>query len=74
MGTAEVRIPLPPNVSGDEVRTVAAVKLFELGRISLGQAAAMAGHSVRAFVDVLSRYKVPLINYAPEELEEEIRS
>lgn len=72
MGTAEVRIPLPQNVSGDEVRTLAAVKLFELGRISLGQAAVLGGHSVRAFVDVLARYGVPVINYSPEDLEEEV--
>jgi predicted HTH domain antitoxin len=72
MGAAEVRIPLPPNLSGDEVRTLAAVKLFEVGRISLGQAAAMAGYSVRAFVDLLARYDVPVINYPAEDLEKEI--
>jgi predicted HTH domain antitoxin len=74
MGAAEVRIPLPPNVSGDEVRTLAAVKLFEVGRVSLGQAAELAGHSVRAFVEVLARYQVPVINYPADELEKEIRS
>jgi predicted HTH domain antitoxin len=74
MGAAEVRIPLPPNVSGEEVRTLAAVKLFEVGRVSLGQAAALAGHSVRAFVDVLARYDVSVINYPPEDLEKEIQS
>jgi predicted HTH domain antitoxin len=72
MESAEVRIPLPPNLSGDEVRTLAAVKLFEVGRVSLGQAAALAGHSTRVFVDVLARYHVPVINYSPDELEEEI--
>lgn len=73
MGAAEVRIPLPPNVSGDEVRTLAAVKLFEVRRVSLGQAADLAGHSVRSFVDVLARYRVPVINYPAEDLEREIR-
>lgn len=74
MSTTEVRIPLPPNVSGDEVRILAAVKLFEVGRVSLGQAADLAGHSVRSFVDVLARYRVPVINYPVEDLEKEIRS
>ena len=72
MGAAEVRIPLPPNISGDEVRTLAAVKLFEAGRVSLGQAAMLAGHSVRSFVELLARYQVPVINYPAEELEREI--
>lgn len=74
MGTAEVRIPLPPNLSGDEVRTLAAVKLFEVGRVSLGQAAEMSGHSVRSFVDVLARYDVPVINYPEGDLDREIQS
>lgn len=74
MGAAEVRIPLPPNVSGDEVRTLAAVKLFEVGRVSLGQAAALAGYSVRTFIEVLGRYQVPVINYPAEDLEKEILS
>lgn len=68
MGAAEVRIRLPPKVSADEVRTLAAVKLFEVRR-SLGQAAALAGHSVRSFVEVLGRYQVPVISYPAEDLE-----
>jgi predicted HTH domain antitoxin len=74
MGAAEARIPLPPNVSEDELRTLAAVKLFEVGRVSLGQAAVLAGHSVRSFVDVLARYGVPVINYSADDLEKEIGS
>ena len=74
MGTAEVRIPLPPNVSGDELRTLAAVKLFEVGRVSLGQAAELADYSLRSFVEVLARYGVPVINYPVEDLEKEILS
>jgi predicted HTH domain antitoxin len=74
MGTAEARIPLPPNVSEEELRTLAAVKLFEVGRVSLGQAAALADHSVRSFVEVLARFQVPVINYPAEDLEKEILS
>lgn len=74
MGAAEVRIPLPPNVSGEELRTLAAVKHFEVGRVSLGQAAVLAGQSVRSFIEVLDRYRVPVVNYSPEDLEREIGS
>ncbi len=74
MGTAEARIPLPSNVSEDELRLAAATRLFELKRISLGEAAALAGYSVRAFLDVLARYGVPVINYSPDELEAELES
>ena len=74
MSTAEARVPLPANVSEDEFRLAAAIKLFELKRISLGEAATLAGYSVRAFIDVLARHSVPVINYSPEELESELES
>jgi len=43
---------------GRELRTLAAVKLFELGRLSSGRAAALAGMSRVEFLLNLGRYKV----------------
>lgn len=40
---------LPPFVSAVEGRLMMALKFFELGRLSLGQAAKVAGYSKRAF-------------------------
>jgi predicted HTH domain antitoxin len=74
MSAAEVRIPLPANVTGEEVRVLAGVKLFELGRVSLGQAAALADQSVRSFVEVLAHDQVPVIDHPAEELDKEIES
>ena len=72
MNTGEIKISLPPTLSEDEARLLFAIKLFEVGKISLGQAAKLAGFSRRAFMEVLGRYKVPVFNYSPEELREEI--
>lgn len=41
-----------------EIRELAAVKLFELGRLSSGRAADLAGLSRIAFLSRLSRYRV----------------
>lgn len=41
-----------------ELRTLAAVKLFELGRLSSGRAAELAGMSRVEFLLNLGRYKV----------------
>ncbi|HXG66260.1 MAG TPA: UPF0175 family protein [Blastocatellia bacterium] len=71
MNTSEMKISLPPTLSEDEARLLFAVKLFEVGKVSLGQAAKLAGFSRRAFMEVLGRYKVPIFNYSPEELREE---
>ena len=49
-----------------------AMKLYETERVSLGQAAKLAGYSKRAFIEILGRHKVPVFNYSPEDLREEL--
>ncbi len=51
----------------DTVRFIAA-KLYESGKLSLGQAAEMAGLSKRTFADLLCDYGVSLLNYPPSEM------
>lgn len=72
MSTGELRIILPPGLSEDEVKLLLAVKLYEVGKVSLGQAAKLAGFSKRGFMEVLGRYQIPVFNYSPEELRQEI--
>jgi predicted HTH domain antitoxin len=43
---------------GREIRILAAVKLYEMGRLSSGRAAELAGMSRVEFLLSLSRYKV----------------
>jgi predicted HTH domain antitoxin len=72
MNTTEVKISIPSSLSEDEVKTILAVKLYEIEKISLGQAAKIAGFSKRAFMEILGKYQVPIFNYSPEELREEL--
>ena len=55
-----------------EMRTAAAVKWYELGRISQGRAAEIAGLSRAAFIAALSRYRVSPFQYSAEDLREEL--
>lgn len=71
-GTVEMTVTLPPNLPADEARLFMALKSFEVGRITLGQAAKLAGFSKRAFMDVLARHRIPVMNHAPEDLEREV--
>lgn len=57
-----------------QVRLMAALKMFELGKISSGKAAELAGMSRVEFLDTCGRYRVSVFNYFPEELEKELRS
>lgn len=56
-----------------EMRVAAAVKWYELGRVSQGRAAEIAGLTRAAFIDALSRYRVSPFQYTAEELIEELR-
>jgi len=83
MGTRVVKIPYPedlPGVMGKtpeeferELRFLVAAKLYEMGRVSSGRAAELAGMSRVEFLNNLSQYRVSVFNYSLEELEREIQ-
>ena len=55
----------------DTVRFIAA-KLYESGKLSLGQAADMARLTKRTFAELLGDYGVSIMNYSAEDLEDEL--
>jgi predicted HTH domain antitoxin len=57
-----------------EVRLMAALKMFELGKLSSGKAAELAGLSRVAFLEACGRYHVSIFNYADEDVESEMQS
>lgn len=72
MDTGELRIPLPFTLSENEAKLLLTIKLYEVGKVSLGQAAKLVGFSKRAFIDVLGQHHIPIFKYSPEELRQEI--
>lgn len=56
-----------------EIRMAAAAKLYELGRLSSGRAAELAGVSRVSFLQSLSRYGVSIFNQTEEELAQDLR-
>ena len=61
-------LELPDSVSADEAKLYLAVKLFEVGRLSCGQAAELAGYSKAAFMEILGKQGVAVFNYPSEDL------
>ena len=55
-----------------ELRFLVVAKLYELGRISSGRAAELAGMERIEFLRSLGQYRISILNYSPEELEREI--
>lgn len=57
----------------EEMKYAAVVKWYETGLISQDKAAEIAGLSRYAFLRLLSRYEVSVIQYTPSLLAEELR-
>ncbi|RKZ48555.1 MAG: UPF0175 family protein [Candidatus Parabeggiatoa sp. nov. 3] len=53
---------------------MAALKMFELGKISSGRAAELAGLSRTDFFETCGRYKVSIFNYTDDEIASELNA
>ena len=62
-----------PEEFAKELRLAAAIKWYEVERLSQSKAAEVAGLSRAAFIDALGRYGVSAIQTKPEELSEDVR-
>jgi predicted HTH domain antitoxin len=49
-----------------------AMTLFEVGRLSCGQAAELAGHSKRTFMGLLGKHGVAVMDYPASELQDDL--
>jgi predicted HTH domain antitoxin len=65
-------IKLTPDELAAMFRLMAALKMFELGKISSGKAAELAGLSRVDFYEACARYSVSAFNYADNEVEAEL--
>ena len=83
MGVRTIEIPYPeelPEALGEsreafeqELRFLVVAKLYELGRISSGRAAELAGLARVEFLEQLGQFRISVFNYPLVELEREIR-
>lgn len=63
-----------PQEFSKDILILAAVKLYELGKLSSGRAAQMAGVSRVSFLQLLARYNVPIFDLTVEELKQDLAS
>jgi predicted HTH domain antitoxin len=70
---SQLTLALPSSVTEEEAKLCLAIKLFEMGRLSCGQAAELAGYSKRTFLEILDKHGIPLVDYPAHEMQEDQR-
>ncbi|MCU1290653.1 MAG: hypothetical protein JWN60_2882 [Acidobacteria bacterium] len=72
MKTLTINVPDTLDVDDREVLMIVATRLYEQGRLSLGQAAEVAGLTKRTFAELLGSYNVSIFNYPASDLSKDV--
>lgn len=72
MRTITLNMPDFLGMENREVAMLVASRLYEQGKLSLGQAADVAGLSKRTFAELLGSYNVSIFNYPASDLSRDL--
>jgi len=74
MRTLTIELPDSLDLSSKEINTALAAQLYDIGKLSLGQAADLAGYSKSTFIELLVNYKVSIFNYPAADLNQDFEN
>lgn len=74
MKVLTINIPDNIDLNNMQVAMIVASKLYEQGKLSLGQAAELAGITKRVFTEMLGIYNVSVFNYPATELNSDVEN
>ncbi|MBS1666240.1 MAG: UPF0175 family protein [Bacteroidetes bacterium] len=72
MKTLTLNIPDTLEVDNKDLAMLVSSRLYEQGRLSLGQAAELAGLTKRTFAELLGSYNVSIFNFPATDLSRDI--
>ena len=72
MKTLTLNIPDSLDVDNRDLAMLVSTRLYEQGKLSLGQAAEVAGLNKRTFAELLSSYGVSIFNFPAQDLSTDV--
>jgi predicted HTH domain antitoxin len=72
MKTLTLNIPDSLDVNNRDLAMLVATRLYEQGKLSLGQAAEVAGLTKRTFAELLGSYNVSIFNFPASDLSKDV--
>jgi predicted HTH domain antitoxin len=72
MKTLTLNVPDSLDVENKDLAMLVATRLYELGKLSLGQAAEVAGLTKRTFAELLGNYNVSIFNFPASDLSKDV--
>ncbi len=74
MRTLKLNIPDSLEIDDNEISMMLATRLYEQGKLSLGQAADIVGLSKRTFAELLGKYNVSIFNYPASDINNDVKN
>jgi len=74
MKTVKINIPDSLDLDDREITMLVATRLYEQGKLSLGQAAGLVGLTKRTFAELLGKYNVSIFNYPASDLSRDVKN
>ncbi len=74
MKTVTLQLPDTLDMGDMEIKRMLAGRLYEAGKLTLGQAAELAGYTKETFMELLSDQGISLFQQSDDELNEDIKN
>lgn len=72
--TLQINLPDSVDMSQKEVLIALAAQLYSSGKLSLGQAADVAGYTKATFIELLGTQGISVFNYQADELQNDLKN
>ncbi len=72
MKTLTLNVPDSLDLDNEDIALLVSANLYEQGKLSLGQAAEVAGLTKRTFAELLGKYNVSIFNFPASDLSRDV--